>query len=200
MRANAREHIKSFRNFGRPPLAQANLAYDQRQLQLKSTWEAEGFQSPEQAVLMCQIINPSTDPAIRATCYSALATKLDRNTQAKRPGDPKSGPTSKKPVLQLMYVPAIAADRIPMFQATLQRLQANIQLSHCLPHIMWQVGEAGTESATTLRALVDTGAGLNVGRLDYHMSIAKQHPELILQCGYLKDFEGVQPFGLGSVV
>ena len=32
------------------------------------------------------------------------------------------------------------------------------------------------------------------------MSIAKQHPELVLQCGYLKDFEGVQPFGLGGVV
>jgi hypothetical protein len=47
--------------------------------------------------------------------------------------------------------------------------------------------------------MIDSGASLNVGRTEYHASIAKQRPDLVHHFAYLKDCEGMQPFGIGSV-
>jgi hypothetical protein len=47
--------------------------------------------------------------------------------------------------------------------------------------------------------MVDTCAGLNVGILSYHKSIAERYPTLVHQFGYIKDFEAVEEFNIGGI-
>lgn len=77
-------------------------------------------------------------------------------------------------------------------------------MSQLLPHMRFPIGLAsnGDDNAPggELCCLADTGAGLNVGRLGYHLDIYKKHPHLVRQFAYLKDCEGIEPFSLGGVV
>ena len=50
-----------------------------------------------------------------------------------------------------------------------------------------------------MSGLVDTGAGLNLGNLEYHQSVADQHSNLVLKFSYLKDLDGVDSFNIGGV-
>ena len=47
--------------------------------------------------------------------------------------------------------------------------------------------------------LVDTGAGLGLGNLEYHQSVAERHPNLELKFAYLKDMEEVYPFNTSGL-
>ena len=47
--------------------------------------------------------------------------------------------------------------------------------------------------------LVDTGTGLNIGRLSYHQSITKHHPKLVVQFAFLKDVPGLDPLQISGI-
>ena len=47
--------------------------------------------------------------------------------------------------------------------------------------------------------LVDPGAGLNLGNLDYHQSVAERHPNLVLKFLYLKDLDEVDTLNISRV-
>ena len=47
--------------------------------------------------------------------------------------------------------------------------------------------------------LADTGAGLNLGNLEYHQSTADHHLNLVLKFLYLKDMEDVDPFNISGL-
>ena len=47
--------------------------------------------------------------------------------------------------------------------------------------------------------MVDSGAGLNLWRLQYHRSIYEQHPDLVEQFTYLNGASNMQEFGLGHI-
>jgi hypothetical protein len=76
-----------------------------------------------------------------------------------------------------------------------QQHRVHLDITQVLPHIRLPVGNEGKAS---LFAMVDSGAGLNLGRLQYHQSIAKRFPELVDQFVLLKD-SSMQEFGLGQV-
>ena len=76
----------------------------------------------------------------------------------------------------------------------------SIKISHLLPHLHLPIGlgEEDTEKAMIL-GLIDTGTGLNIGRLSYHQSIAKHHPELVVQFAFLKDAPGLDPLQISGI-
>ena len=47
--------------------------------------------------------------------------------------------------------------------------------------------------------LADTGAGLKLGIMDYHQSVAECHPTLVLKFAYLKDMDDVDPSNINGV-
>ena len=47
--------------------------------------------------------------------------------------------------------------------------------------------------------LDDTGAGLNLGNLEYQQSVAERHPILVLKYAYLKDMEDVDPLNISGL-
>ena len=51
----------------------------------------------------------------------------------------------------------------------------------------------------TILGLLDTGAGLNIGRLSYHQSITECHPELVVQFAFLKDVPGLDPLQISGI-
>ena len=194
------------RTFTRQPMAAMTMA--SRLTGLQHTWRDENFASFEVASLICQMADPSTSPETRGSCYSSLIHK-STGSPNKRIIDEVQGAThggvvtpGSKPY-NFYGIPLLAEQRIGMYQATLQRLDSAIQMTHTLPHMRLPIGpptnDESKPNGTTL-ALVDTGAGLNVGRLSYHQSIYENHPHLVHEFAFLKDCEGVEPFGLGGVV
>ena len=47
--------------------------------------------------------------------------------------------------------------------------------------------------------LAYTGADLNLVNLEYHQSVAKRHPNLVVKCSYLNVLEGMDPFDISGV-
>ena len=47
--------------------------------------------------------------------------------------------------------------------------------------------------------LADIGAGLNLGNLDCHQSVADLNPNLVLNFAYLKDLDDVDTFNISGV-
>jgi len=199
---------KELQSFHRPMVA---ATFQECHEQLVTSWKKEGFPSQDAAALMCQIIDPSTTPTVLAACYSTLANKSGCNKCGVDVlGNGGGGHDSEvvgrhidpnKPPMSFPCFVDLPEKQAAAYQATLQWMEANIQMSHVLPHIRWPIGLPGTDNPPgTILALLDTGTGLNVGRLEYHESIFKRHPDLMAQFSYLKDFEGVAPFGLGGVV
>ena len=66
-----------------------------------------------------------------------------------------------------------------------------------LPHLNFPIGEGPKSSY--MSGLADTGSGLNLLNLEYHQSVAKRHPNLVLKFAYLKDMDDVDPFNISGV-
>ena len=58
-----------------------------------------------------------------------------------------------------------------------------------LPYLNLPIGEVTKSSY--MSGLDNTGAGLNLGNLEYHQSVAECHPKLMLKFAYLKDMDDV---------
>ena len=178
--------------------------FSNRTEEVVSTWKEEGFPSEQAAVLMCQIVDPSTPAVTRQVVYQSLATSYDRNRSKKArstptkqidgPGESSGGSGS---VFSLIVIPQLRTD-VHVFEAQMRQLDAALQVSQQLPHIRFPIGPTASPQGALL-ALMDTGAGLNLGRLSYHKSIAEQRPEIVHQFAYLKDLDNLRPFGLGGV-
>ena len=50
-----------------------------------------------------------------------------------------------------------------------------------------------------MSGLANTGAGLNLGNLEYHQSVAEHHPNLVLIFAYLTDLDDADPFNISGV-
>ena len=70
-------------------------------------------------------------------------------------------------------------------------------MSQQLPYLNFPIGERSKSSY--IYGLGDTGAGLNLGNIEYHQLLAKRHPNLVLKFAYLKDIGGVDPFNISGV-
>jgi hypothetical protein len=65
-----------------------------------------------------------------------------------------------------------------------------------MPHVRIPIG---LRNDATLLCMVDTGAGLSLGRLDYHKSINESRPHLVSSFVYLKDSPDMDEFDIGGV-
>ena len=176
---------------------------------------AAGHHSAVAANLVKTIATPDTTPDVRMACYKELKENLAGTSVtalhagAKRktgddngnPKDPKDGPTPEFAAgsvpdqpYQLHFMPDIMPAASVM-QTMVQQHRVHLDVTQVLPHIRLPVGNEGKAS---LFAMVDSGAGLNLGRLQYHQSIAERFPELVDQFVLLKD-STMQEFGLGQV-
>ena len=50
-----------------------------------------------------------------------------------------------------------------------------------------------------MSCLENMGDGLNLGKLEYHQSVAERHPNLVLEFAYLKDLDYLDPFNISRV-
>ena len=76
-------------------------------------------------------------------------------------------------------------------RAVVGKQEVFLEISQTLPHIHLPIGQH--ENEASLLAMVDSGAGLNLGRLQYHRSIYEQQPDLVEQFMYFA--RSMQEFG-----
>lgn len=80
--------------------------------------------------------------------------------------------------------------------ALTKSLRVKLSISQVMPHIRLPIG---IKSEGSLFAMIDTGAGLNLGRLSYHKGIFESHPHLVATFAYIKDVENLSEFDIGGV-
>ena len=87
--------------------------------------------------------------------------------------------------------------RIPLFEASLWRLNAVVQMSQQLPHLNLPIVEG--KKSSYMSSLADAGARLNLGNIEYHQSVTERHPNLVLKILYFKDLNDVYPFNISGL-
>ena len=197
--------------YGRPPpSAYAAMSND-------DAVEA-GHHSADAATLVATIAAPETIPSVRAACYSSLREKLQAKTPpsaivataTKRKSDdkdenPKPPPQPFQPQpfvpggggYYFHFMPVGEQDQMAsVMKAIATRHSVNLEITQVLPHIRLPIGSDGKSS---ILSMVDSGAGLSLGRLQYHRSIFEKCPELVAQFVYLKDADNMNEFGLGQI-
>ena len=107
-------------------------------------------------------------------------------------------PSNKKEeYLQLHFIPSLQSERISVFEASVRRSNVVVQMSQQLSHLKFPIGEEPKSSYISI--LKDTGAGLNLGNIEYHQSVAERHHHLVFKFLYLKDLEDVDPFNISGL-
>ena len=104
---------------------------------------------------------------------------------------------TKEEYLQLHFISYLNSERITVFEASVRRSNAVVQMSQHLPRLNLPVVE-GVKSSY-MSGFADTVAGLNLVNIEYHQSVAERHPNLVFKFVYLKDMEYVDPFNISGV-
>jgi hypothetical protein len=65
-----------------------------------------------------------------------------------------------------------------------------------MPHAQLPIGPEGTSD---LECFIDTGAGVNLGRLDFHQQFVSTHPELVKTFHYIEDGHDLHHLELTSI-
>ena len=176
-----------------------------RRNQLETEWKREGFPSLEQAQLLLTAVDPQTTPVVRASVLQAIRTKSARSSRSGAPtpgGQQRSGRSrggddgaddGTLPILSLLVEPN---GDIKSFETTVQKLDAQLRITTQLMHIKIPVS---TVKGVLLEVLVDPGAGVNVGRLEYHRAISQRYPNLVHQFANLADVADASEFAIGGI-
>ena len=172
--------------------ASQDTPFESRQGQVHASWKKEGFPSVDIATLICQAVNPFTPMAVQESCIAALRSWLEEKANSGAPG-------GKQWVWQLCAMPTCSSSMMKSFQAMAEQVEAHIKVSHLLSHMCFPIGESDQEGEATLLGMVDTGAGLNIGRLGYHCSISERFPQLVAQFALIKDIPGMEPLSVGGI-
>jgi hypothetical protein len=75
--------------------------------------------------------------------------------------------------------------------------EMQLSISQIMPHITIPIGKSNR--AATLSCMVDSGAGLGLGRLSYHKSIYNRHPEFVHSWLNIKDSPSMEAFTIGGI-
>ena len=89
----------------------------------------------------------------------------DSSSHRKNQHDPNDDPDS----MASLVIVANATFRSP-----------SLPLSETMPHIHFPIGTGDPQNDGTLCAMIDSGAGCNLGRKAYHLSIHEKFPKLVL--------------------
>ena len=128
-------------------------------------WKAKGFPSEEMAALICQAADPNTVVVVRTSCLQNLRGKFDW----KHLGKDQDERHVDQRFFQLCAIPFGSAAMILVIQVEAEKVEARIQMLQLLLHMHFLVSlsKPGGDQCT-LFGMVDTGAGLNLGWLEYH--------------------------------
>lgn len=113
----------------------------------------------------------------KETSYSRSTSSIQIQTQ---PGRPKKRKHTRTPA---------CLGFIRVNQSVMKKKVFPVATTEMLPHILFPVGEAEPGSPwqklTTIRGLLDTGSGVNIGYKPYWESVAAQYPKLVKEFGQL---------------
>ena len=115
------------------------------------------------------------------------------------PGDGKKGESSQvvPAIMHTKPVPSRSADlydRIP--EGDEPNLKLVIPMTMLMPHIAMPIGKDGSVS---MKGMLDSGAGLSTGELEYHIQIAKMFPHIVAKFAFVKDVAELKEFKLGGI-
>ena len=221
VRENANQRYKQRMEAKRPGNSRINIteaiADYGTQLEMGG-WEDAGFPSKEISATIMSMANPGTSKSVRKQLYTALKSKLtgraatpqvERTAQVpvaaalagKIPRKDREGGKGKEDYFIVSALPKVNQVQLAnMHKAFARKLDYGIQISQLLPHINFPLGPKNMQGTKiTLKAMIDTGAGLSLGRFQYHKAIQEKYPELVHQFEMLDDLEGCDPFSIGGV-
>jgi hypothetical protein len=162
-----------------------------------TNWQEQGFPSLRAADLVCQIADPNTYVTTRKLCFQALSQQAQNKQVAWADSDvsrktPRHNESTTDNVVHLHFVPS---SLVPVMAAQFEA-RAHLNISQQMPHVRFPVGGSNT---ATIYSMVDSCAGLNLGRLQYHKSIYVTSPHLVDSFVYLKDVDYLDEFDIGGV-
>ena len=192
---------------------------------LQENWQERGFTSAEMARSICLMANPTTSKRTREIEAGNIRSKIIRAASNKRRRDQEraelrnlrsqrtsvatanTDSNTTKDDSQDRNGPFILVT-LPIFSTEVEdqgrldnRRMVNVpsllRMSQALPHIDLPIG-LDRNLNLVLRAVFDSGAGLNVGRRLYHENVRKNYPELVAQYIDLEK-ENYDTPGIGGV-
>ena len=99
--------------------------------------------------------------------------------------------------LQQHFIPSLQIDRIPVFEASIRRSNVVLQMNHQFTYLNLPIEEG--HKSPYMSGLDETGAGSNLGNIEYHHSVAERHPNFVLKFVYIKDLDNVDPLNISRV-
>ena len=189
-------------------------------------WKIQGFPSAKFANLVASVATNSTISKARRGCLMALEQTMDQlrleggpeieeqtkkvNWKAKINEDgtsePSSEPRRKRQNRGHLFAVFARELGIHAFNLTAREqdkggIHNYINISQNLPHIRLPIGPVSAspdDVPGSLLAMCDSGAGLNLGNLQYHTSCYKTAPHLV-KSFFKFDEEGFDPIVIGGV-
>ena len=172
---------------------------------LQVNWQEKGFASAEMARSICFMVDPSTTKKGRETEAATMKNKIIRAASNKRRREQeraelrslrsqaslatantgqqgRDNRDNNDNSFILVTLPIFSTEidhtgREPVTKPAVN-MPSLLRMSQALPHIDVPIG-TGPNKDLKLRAVFDSGAGLNVGRRNYHENIRKQYPHVV---------------------
>ena len=154
---------------------------------LESDWKNLGFRSLSDVKNIITIISSSTSKKERKSAFENLASVDKKRAYVAAPTDPATPPTknprgtglpkvdSNTSFLTFFSIPQEATSTVALLAPPRQELRRRpLSMTQTLPTIHLPVGDP--EKKCTLAGLIDTCAGVCLGKLEYHMQVMKQFP------------------------
>ena len=180
-----------------------------------SQWQANGHPSQKVASLVVMIADSNTNAASRRSLYKELMKNSDGSTTmpvnlalayqaltevSEQPdsSSKSSGKSEKKRksgFISFLFFPVFAAAKV--FEAIRCHFEAHLGITQSMPHVQLPIG---TNCNAVMDTMVDSCAGLNLGKLSYHQSIYNACPNLMNQFAFIKDLDSVKPFDIGGIL
>ena len=90
----------------------------------------------------------------------------------------ESPKNTQEEYLYLHFITSLYCESIPVFEASLRISNSVVQMSHKLPRLKFSILEIPNSSYVS--GLAGIGAGLNLGNIEYHLSVVERCPKLVL--------------------
>jgi hypothetical protein len=161
-----------------------------------SHWQQRGYPNRATAQLITSIADPRTLPSQRQayihylthpTTETATTTPNTNNDTELTPPDADITPG----------LPPSFSFPIRILTAIQTPPELQLSISQVMPHIKIPIGKSSRSA--TLCCMVDSGAGLSLGRLSYHKSIHSRHPDLVHSWLDMKDSPSMEEFTIGGI-
>jgi hypothetical protein len=158
-----------------------------------SQWQQKGYPNIATAQLITAIADPRTLPSQRQAFIHCLT-----QNPAIAPPDAASDttPTPTETTTESETRPFLSFP-IRILTAVQTPPEMQLSISQVMPHIKIPIGKSSRSA--TLSCMVDSGAGLSLGRLSYHKSIYNRHPELVHAWLNIKDSPSMEEFTIGGI-